>query len=480
MKMKKTKQIYIKELKHYSKRELLEDLQEKDLDKLLKYSIINKDNQTYQFNYVGVIIIDDLVINCYPKYFPEINEKSFKQVIKVIKKYDSLHDDFNYQNEELTDISFNLVSMMIFFLEDYYEYGVYSNIQNILEINGNGEIDWNRTINYTDPIIKNKRPYYVELYTKYKIDDLYNYFRLLHEYIITICSKKLEKLGLLELFDLTPVEISDKDQVDFGELNFILEKLEKELNVEFNSHKIKLLKSMHTFLSEKNSFSNENYLTLYGTSIYHVIWEEMCRKVFGDKLNWSLSDLNLKDSKTKLIDVIKKPQWIYKDIVTHEADGTFIPDIVTFFKNQFIILDAKYYKLRFDENHLSGQPGLESITKQYLYELAYKEFINKYEFSGVKNAFLLPKFTGEIENVGVAKLEILSNLGLEDIQVIMLPADMINQHYLDNKKISIEKLEFKKKSSTHLKADVRHKKMEKLMKNPELEDLPPRYLDMLL
>ena len=232
MKMKKTKQIYIKELKHYSKRELLEDLQEKDLDKLLKYSIINKDNQTYQFNYVGVIIIDDLVINCYPKYFPEINEKSFKQVIKVIKKYDSL------QNEELTDISFNLISMMIFFLEDYYEYGVYSNIQNILEINGNGEIDWNRTINYTDPIIKNKRPYYVELYTKYKIDDLYDYFRLLHEYIITICSKKLEDLGLLELFDLTPVEISDKDQVDFGELNFILEKLEKELNVEFkiNAH----------------------------------------------------------------------------------------------------------------------------------------------------------------------------------------------------------------------------------------------------
>ena len=478
--MKKTKQIYIKELKHYSKRELLENLQEKDLDKLLKYSIINKDNQTYQFNYVGVIIIDDLVINCYPKYFPEINEKSFKQVIKVIKKYDSLHDNFNYQNEELTDISFNLISMMIFFLEDYYEYGVYSNIQNILEINGNGEIDWNRTINYTDPIIKNKRPYYVELYTKYKIDDLYDYFRLLHEYIITICSKKLEDLGLLELFDLTPVEISDKDQVDFGELNFILEKLEKELNVEFNSHKIKLLKSMHTFLSEKNSFSNENYLTLYGTSTYHVIWEEMCRKVFGDKLNWSLSDLKLKDSKTKLIDVIKKPQWIYKDIVTHEADGTFIPDIVTFWQNQFIILDAKYYKLRFDENHLSGQPSLESITKQYLYELAYKEFINKYEFIGVKNAFLLPKYTGKIENVGVAKLEILSNLGLEDIQVIMLPVDMINQHYLDNKKISIENLKFKKKSSSDSQADERLKKMENLMKNPELEDLPPRYLDMLL
>ena len=66
--------------------------------------------------------------------------------LKVIKKYKSLHEDLEYQNDELEDISFNLLSMMIFFLEDYYEYGVYSNIKNILEVNGNGEIDWNRTI----------------------------------------------------------------------------------------------------------------------------------------------------------------------------------------------------------------------------------------------------------------------------------------------------------------------------------------------
>ena len=100
--------------------EILEIISEKDFDKLLKYAILSKkeDRQTYQFNYVGVIIIDDLVINCYPKYFSEKNEKEFKQVIKVIKKYDSLHDDFNYQNDELEDISFNLLSMMIFFLEE--------------------------------------------------------------------------------------------------------------------------------------------------------------------------------------------------------------------------------------------------------------------------------------------------------------------------------------------------------------------------
>lgn len=436
--------ISIQELKHYSKKDLLKLLKddEKAFNKLLNHQLIQKDKDSYQLNYVGVIIIDNLVINAYPKYFPNEDKVSFKQVLKVIKKYKSLHEDLEYQNDELEDISFNLLSMMIFFLEDYYEYGVYSNIKNILEVNGNGEIEWNRTINYTDPIIKNNRPYYVELYTKYKIDDLYDYFRLLHEYIITVCSKRLEKAGLLELFDLTPVELSDKTQDDFGELNIILEKLEKELHVEYNSHKQKLLKSMHTFLNEENSFSNENYLTVYGTSTYHVIWEEMCKKVLRDKLDKTLQELKLEDSKTKLIEVIDKPVWYYKDSYPKEAEGTFIPDIVTFHDNEFIILDAKYYKLKFSVNKLSGQPGLESITKQYLYELAYREFIEKHEFNGVKNAFLFPKYDGEIENLGHVELKILSDL--ENIQIIMLPADMINKHYLDNNPINISDLNLKK------------------------------------
>ena len=432
------KTINIRELKPYTKNNLLKLLNnsENTFKKLIKYAIVDQEDEIYQFKYVGIIIIEKLVINCYPKYFTNYSNDNFKQIMQVIKKYNA-SNDLDYQNEELEDISFNLLSMMVFFLEDYYEYGIYSNVQNILEVNGNGEIDWNRTINYTDPIIKDNKPYYVELYTKYKIDDLYDYFRLLHEYIITVCSKQLEKASLLELFDLTPVELSDKELYEFGELEFILKKLEKELHVDFNSHKIKLLKSMHTFLEEYNSFSNENYLTLFGTSSYHVIWEAMLKKVFDDKLD---SIVEFKGKKTKLIDVIKKPQWIYKNTYPKEADGTFIPDIVTFYKNQFIILDAKYYNLHFDENNLYGQPGHESITKQDLYELAYKDYIKENNFDGVKNAFLLPKYSGEIENIGIAKLEILSDLGLEDIQIIMLPAGEINQFYLDNKKISIEKL----------------------------------------
>lgn len=249
---------------------------------------------------------------------------------------------------------------------------------------------------------------------------------------------------------------------------------------------------MHSYLSNKNSHTNENYLTLYGTSAYHEIWEEVCAKVFSDKLHKKLRDLTLptklksKYSPNKeLIKLIKKPKWYYKDSYPKEAEGTFIPDIVTFYENEFVILDAKYYSLKFSREVLSDQPGLESITKQYLYELAFKDFIGDHNFSGVKNAFLFPTYSENIENIGHVKLDILSNLGLEDIQVIMLPANKVNQYYLENKKISVSALNFKQKPKKQtpledIPINRNPEKLESLLKNPVLSNLPPRYLDNLL
>ena len=420
------KKIFIRELKEYSKEDILELMKNDSFNKLLEYEIIKRENNTFKFNFVGVIIVDDYLINCYPKYIPNEDniEDDFAQIIRVIKKYKNLNDQFSWENENLEDTSFNKLSLRIFFLEDYHQNGIYTKIQNIREINGNGEIDWDRTINNIDPIIKDNKPYYGELYTKYKINDLYDYFRLLHEYIITECSKNLEEAGLIELFDLTPIELSDKSLADFGQKEVILEKIKKQLKVEFNSHKRKLLKSMHAYVSSENSFTNEDFLTIYGTSTYHVIWEEMCRKVFGNRLN-------------KLKNVIKKPIWHLRE-GNFEVD-TFRPDLITIWRDYFILLDAKYYKLKITSK-IEGQPGLTDITKQYLYQLAFKDFIEEKEFRGVKNAFLIPKYDGEVENRGYVEIGILHNLDLENIQVVMLPAGKINKLYLDNKKMSISYL----------------------------------------
>ncbi|WRK55189.1 LlaJI family restriction endonuclease [Coprobacillaceae bacterium CR2/5/TPMF4] len=96
------------------------------------------------------------------------------------------------------------------------------------------------------------------------------------------------------------------------------------------------------------------------------------------------------DKKQKLIELIEKPLWT---ITGKVAKDTLIPDLVSIFQNdgnhEFIIFDAKYYNAHLEKGIIpSGQPGIESITKQYLYQLAYQKFIKDHEFSAVKNCFL--------------------------------------------------------------------------------------------
>ena len=446
------KSVYVKELRNYSKSQICEILgnNEKIFNKLQEYAIIDKDKDKYQCKYVGIFIIEESVIKCYPKYITNENniEEDFKQVLNVVKKYKRLHDDLLYGNEELRHISFNLLSLMLFFIEDYYENGIYTNIRNMLEVNGTGEINWDKTINETYPLIRKNKPYYTELNTRYKINDLYDYFRLLHEYIITDCCKRLKKANLLDYFDLIPVELSDKTKDDFGDDEFILNKIEKELLVEYNTHKQKLLKSMHAYISEENSFNDENFLTLYGTTSYHVIWEEMCRQVFNDKFETKLKYLNLDldfenkySAEDKLKELIKNPKWTYKNNDPFHSKNPLNPDIITFFKDNFIILDAKYYSLKFEDNKVSNNPGISDISKQYLYQLAYDEFIKDGCFEGVQNAFLFPTYDSDIENEGQVELEMFSSLRLEPIQIIRLPAKDINNMYLNNEKLKENDME---------------------------------------
>ena len=91
--------IYFQELCSYDKSKILNDINndEKAFDKLQKYAIINNVDGRYQFKYVGVIIIDELIIYCYPKYITNTEniENDFKQAINVIKKYNNFHEEID-------------------------------------------------------------------------------------------------------------------------------------------------------------------------------------------------------------------------------------------------------------------------------------------------------------------------------------------------------------------------------------------------
>ena len=406
---------------------------------------------SYFFAFVGIILISGKVLKCYPKYITQDKPlKELKQVLKVIQRYKYQKQIFKLYNEELEEKHNEPLNIMLTLLNDYYENGLYENNKDIIEDNGSGEIHWDKTINDSFTLISNNRPYYLELKTKKRIYDETSYIKRLHAAILTQCSVELSRAELLDLFELLPIDISDEPLEDFGDTNYILYRLEQEQTVQFNTRKNQLLKLMHAYVSNRKGNIGESDFEVFGTSSYEAVWEDVLRQVLNDQLDKPLRNLPIIHNKggTKLINLIPKPQWIPKDNPEQPipAQGTLQPDMITIYKNNgntvFLIFDAKYYLITLGQGKLAGNPGLESITKQYLYELAYKKFLQDNQIETVKNCFLFPMEDDSViaKNIGLVKMDIFGFFKLENIQLLKLSASRLYDYYLHNKKLDLSKL----------------------------------------
>lgn len=413
----------------------------------------------YVFTYVGIIICGSRVIKVYPKYLLSKKEEplgELKQVIKVLERYSRSEEQIiNVFNGNGENRSFNILAVILFLLNDYYEYGIYTNSEDIVEINGEGEILWGKTIDESFALIEDNRPYYMELYTGRSVDDDMDYFKRLHECILTECSHQLHEAQLDSLFDMDSLELSEESLQDFGDKDYILERIHKELNIQFNTRRQILLKTLYAYVFQDRRMLEENDgISMYGTTAYHVVWEKACGEVFDNKLNTTLGQLKmtvpLSDQyksmkKKKLIEIIEQPIWEGAD-TTEKASDTLIPDLISIPKTNgvdaFIIFDAKYYNIQLEKGKsLRGNPGVGDVTKQYLYQLAYREFIKAHNIAVVKNCFLMPTEKDEIIKKGTVKMPMLEALGLENIQIRLIPAKMLYEHYLSQKKMDISRLE---------------------------------------
>lgn len=413
----------------------------------------------YVFTYVGVITSGSRVIKVYPKYLLSQKEPltEMKQVVKVLERYSNSEEQIiNIFNGDGDNRSFNILAVILFLLNDYYEYGVYTNSEDIIEINGEGEILWGKTIDESFAMIEDNRPYYMELYTGKTVEDDMDYFKRLHECVLTECSKQLHDAQLDELFGMDELVLSEETLLDFGDRDYILERLHKELNIQFNTRRQILLKTIYTYISQDRRMLEENDgISMFGTTAYHAVWEKVCADVFDNKLNTALGQLKMSvpladefksRSSETLINIIEKPKWKGTDMEEVEASDTLIPDLISIPQingaDHFLIFDAKYYNIQLEKGKsLRGNPGVGDVTKQYLYQLAYKDFIKAHNISGVKNCFLMPTEKNVIIKKGTARMPMMEALGLENIQIRLIPASMLYDHYLLKSKIDIGLLE---------------------------------------
>ena len=404
------------------------------------------EDRFYLFAWVGVIVAAGRVIRVCPKYLRSAAEplQQMRLVMKVLERYQR-------SEEQVAELchgdgearSFNILAVILFLLRDYYEYGLYTSHGEVVERNGEGEILWERTIDQCLPLVRGGRPYYTELYARRTKEDDADYFRRLHASVLTECSRQLRECRLEELFDMVPVDFPEEATQDFGEREYVLERLRAELGSQFFTRNQILLKTLYAYLAqdEKLGSPGEEGLSLYGTNAFHMVWEKACAAVFRNKLRVPLRELGLSvplaegyDGAGTLAELIGRPVWKTQGAVKTAAD-TLTPDIIAVGQSggadYFIILDAKYYNLQLEpDRELRGIPGVADITKQYLYELAFRPFLKAHRISMVRNCFLLPAESVQTKKRGVVCMEMLRGLGLADIGVDLLPVEEVFRHYL--------------------------------------------------
>ena len=421
----------------------------------LAYVDVSSDNGAcyYVFTYVGVITVGSRVIKCFPKYISHTEHpvEQMKQVLKVLQKYAAKEQIVNLYNGADQSNSFNLLAVMLFLLSDYHEHGLYTNHEDLIEPNGDGEILWEKTVNEGFVILQNNKPYYTEYFTRRTVDDETDYFLRLHRCIVSECSRQLREADLLSLFDLLDADLCDDSLASFGEINYILYRLQNELNIQFNTRKQTLLKTLYAYVANQQAIAQSDGISMYGTTTFNLVWEDVCGNVFGNKLHTPLGQLPLNlapgyNPHAQLISLIASPRWSGIDTTgrsfTKNATETLIPDIVCVSKTDFTILDAKYYCPQLlPDKPLRGQPGVGDVTKQYLYQLAFGKFIQDHRLQPIHNCFVMPTEEKLVSCFAVAEMEILSQLGLKNIIVRKVPAQVLYEKYLKRLTLDISYLQ---------------------------------------
>jgi hypothetical protein len=430
-------------------KKLSKDTSKVELEELLDIESLEElnvqmESDMYVFKYVGILMVGEICLILYPKYSDRYlsdetnNFKMLKQIISVIRKYQSKEQKIGL-GEGIDLSNFNLLSITLELLNSYYEHGLYQNDRQIIENNGDGEILWEKTINENTAYFSNGVPIYLDTFTINQESNEQDFFRRLHAFIITeACNRLKDILGIL---DIECLNLTSEKIESFGSMEFIVYRLNQELSNQFITHKQNILKLMKRYIEEDSSKNVSDTISFVGTNSFNLVWEDVCSVVMDDCINKSIKELGLSYSKNKkqsalVADVIAKPKWKHNESgKVYKAKKTLVPDIITIKGNQLSIYDAKYYKIKLDDKEVKNQPGVGDITKQYLYELAFKEFAQENELSINANAFLMPTDGDKEIKLGTASMEIFHNLGdinLHDIEVILKPCEEMYSIYLND------------------------------------------------
>lgn len=343
-------------------------------DSFYKKGLCEEDPDTnkIKFKIVGFLTTNDYLIVIFPKgmnIYPnhEINQRNSRLLLKAILKYGQKpsmkqeHISFGVSRTN------NPLTVAYWLMEDYLNNGLIKKNFYKKEQNGNGKINWPKTIKESSPYLISNQIYYLNPVTVKSFENISSELTIIHANILEIVNKNF---GWLFDFELTEPR-NYECNLSTHQMIFILNQARRET---FTEREVFLYNYLIKYI-ENNAESGDNitdFFTLY-TKYFQYIWENICKELFRDE-----SDLR---------QYVPNPYW---EVNSNRRDTKQIPDVLFKNNNDLFILDAKYYQAYEGFENL---PGWHDIVKQ----LFYSKSLNHVGFSKINNIFIFPSPNGTFD-----------------------------------------------------------------------------------
>lgn len=336
--------------------------------------------------FVGVVAADGLTVQVLPKIFANSGSNVkpiMAQVIRCLRRYAK----FKPQNE--VEVPFldpasdsaglNALAISDWLIRDYLNGGIYRRVRDRQQRNGQGQVNWGRTIDQIPPVSSQGQLLYLETLNRSATNDNSNFISRLHRQVVAMMSSEFgHLLGYTRLnLESEPYE----PFVVLPDVSLAKQKVREEMRDVFSDRSIQLLPMILAAITAFER-AKASKIALYGTTSFYDVWERACSLLIGNERElWTAS--------------IPRPLWTSLEGTTQPAK-TFVPDIVTRIpiasQEHLLIADAKYYRL-FMPPDLIGQPGVNDVAKQLWYQQYLTQPALERGISTIHNVFLVPDST---------------------------------------------------------------------------------------
>lgn len=366
----------------------------------------NSRDPYYTFQFVGVLVVHDYVFYVFPKFVrancgpehtlvkPSAQARALMRlVVRVCDRYryryrkrtGSGTDDTGFSTRASRNNT-NTAELYRALLADYVHDGAYRTQTRVRVRNGNGEIDWERTLDRVTPYFTQQgAPLYADYWTRDRAVDDEALVRRIQLAWVAYAAQQFNAAGLLEDvlgFPHMLCSASQEVPADIGTPSYIRTVLLRARNREFSTRNRSLINLLLLLVDDdyQRRLNSQHAVTHLGTAPFHTVWEDVCRVLFasadagcdGDGFGNGMRGQS-------------KPIWrltedggeTWNEIAAEHNQLT--PDVVCAVSEPrgIVIIDAKYYTPYVEGRSareqsartIGGQPGTYDVVKEYFYQL---------------------------------------------------------------------------------------------------------------